>query len=134
MQEDDIPMDKLAKIYQKIRAKIQQLTTDYETEVETLKAQQQEIANELKDRMQALGMASVRTTEGTIILGQKTRYFTSDWDSFKQFVLDHQALELFERRIAQGNMKQFLEENPGVVPPGLNSDSEVTITVRKPTK
>ena len=99
MQEDDIPMDKLAKIYQKIRAKIQQLTTDYETEVETLKAQQQEIANELKDRMQALGMASVRTTEGTIILGQKTRYFTSDWDSFKQFVLDHQALELFERRI-----------------------------------
>ena len=134
MQEEDIPMDKLAKIYQKIRAKIQQLTTDYETEVETLKAQQQEIANELKDRMQALGMASVRTTEGTIILGQKTRYFTSDWDSFKQFVLDHQALELFERRIAQGNMKQFLEENPGVVPPGLNSDSEVTITVRKPTK
>jgi hypothetical protein len=134
MQEEDIPMDKLAKIYQKIRAKIQQLTTDYETEVETLKAQQQEIATELKDRMQALGMASVRTTEGTIILGQKTRYFTSDWDSFKQFVLDHQALELFERRIAQGNMKQFLEENPGVVPPGLNSDSEVTITVRKPTK
>jgi hypothetical protein len=134
MQEEDIPMDKLAKIYQKIRAKIQQLTTDYETEVETLKAQQQEIATELKDRMQALGMASVRTTEGTIILGQKTRYFTSDWESFKQFVLDHQALELFERRIAQGNMKQFLEENPGVVPPGLNSDSEVTITVRKPTK
>ena len=134
MQEEDIPMDKLAKIYQKIRAKIQQLTTDYETEVETLKAQQQEIATELKDRMQALGLASVRTTEGTIILGQKTRYFTSDWDSFKQFVLDHQALELFERRIAQGNMKQFLEENPGVVPPGLNSDSEVTITVRKPTK
>ena len=134
MQEDDIPMDKLAKIYQKIRAKIQQLTTDYETEVETLKAQQQEIANELKDRMQALGMASVRTTEGTIILGQKTRYFTSDWDSFKRFVLDHEAVDLFEKRIAQSNMKQFLEENPGVVPPGLNSDSEVTITVRKPSK
>jgi hypothetical protein len=30
-------------------------------------------------------------------------------------------------------MKQFLEENPGVVPPGLNSDSEYAITVRKPT-
>jgi hypothetical protein len=134
MQEDDIPMDKLAKIYQKIRAKIQDLTSTYETQVEELKAQQQEIANELKDRMKALGMASVRTTEGTIILGQKTRYFTSDWDSFKRFVLDHEAIDLFEKRIAQSNMKQFLEENPGVVPPGLNSDSEVTITVRKPTK
>lgn len=134
MQEDDIPMDKLAKIYQKIRTRIQELTSAYETEVETLKTQQQEIANELKDRMQALGMASVRTTEGTIILGQKTRYFTSDWDSFKRFVLDHEAVDLFEKRIAQSNMKQFLEENPGVVPPGLNSDSEVTITVRKPSK
>ena len=61
-------------------------------------------------------------------------YADINWDSFKQFVLEHEVLDLFEKRIAQGNMKQFLEENPGVVPPGLNSDSEVTITVRKPTK
>jgi DNA-binding ferritin-like protein (Dps family) len=134
MDDDEVPMDKLAKIYQRIRARVQALTTEYETQVDELKAQQQEVANEMKNRMQKLGMASVRTTEGTIVLGQKTRFFTSDWDSFKQFVLEHEVLDLFEKRIAQGNMKQFLEENPGVVPPGLNSDSEVTITVRKPTK
>jgi DNA-binding ferritin-like protein (Dps family) len=134
MDDSEIPMDKLAKIYQKIRTRLQALTTEYETQVEKLKSQQQEVANEMKNRMQKLGMASVRTTEGTIVLGQKTRFFTSDWDSFKQFVLEHEVLDLFEKRIAQGNMKQFLEENPGVVPPGLNSDSEVTITVRKPTK
>jgi hypothetical protein len=28
-------------------------------------------------------------------------------------------------------VKQFLEENPDVLPPGLNSDSEYAITVRK---
>ena len=134
MDDDEVPMDKLAKIYQKIRARVQALTTEYETQVDELKAQQQEVANEMKNRMQKLGMASVRTTEVKIVLGQKTRFFTSDWDSFKQFVLEHEVLDLFEKRIAQGNMKQFLEENPGVVPPGLNSDSEVTITVRKPTK
>ena len=134
MDDDEVPMDKLAKIYQKIRALVQAWTTEYETQLDELKAQQQEVANEMKNRMQKLGMASVRTTEGTIVLGQKTRFFTSDWDSFKQFVLEHEVLDLFEKRIAQGNMKQFLEENPGVVPPGLNSDSEVTITVRKPTK
>jgi len=134
MDDDEVPMDKLAKIYQRIRARVQALTNEYETQADELKAQQQEVANEMKNRMQKLGMASVRTTEGTIVLGQKTRFFTSDWDSFKQFVLEHEVLDLFEKRIAQGNMKQFLEENPGVVPPGLNSDSEVTITVRKPTK
>jgi hypothetical protein len=63
----------------------------------------------------------------------KTRFTTNDWDSFKKFVAEQDALDLFERRINQTNMKVFLEENPGVVPPGLNSNSEYDISVRKPT-
>lgn len=130
---ETIPLDRLAKVYRKIRTRIQELTTEYETQVEGLKAQQQEISNAIKDHMLVTGVKTVRTDEGTIILSQKTRYSTHDWDSFKSFVLEHQVLDLFEKRIAQTNMKQFLEENPGVVPPGLNSDSEYAITVRKPT-
>ena len=130
---ETVPLDKLAKVCRKIRTRIQELTTEYETQVETLKAQQQEISNAIKDHMLDTGLKSVRTDEGTIILSQKTRYSTYDWDAFKSFVLEHQVLDLFEKRIAQTNMKQFLEENPGVVPPGLNSDSEYAITVRKPT-
>ena len=130
---ETVPLDKLAKVYRKIRTRRQELTTEYETQVEGLKAQQQEISNAIKDHMLVTGVKTVRTDEGTIILSQKTRYSTHDWDSFKSFVLEHQVLDLFEKRIAQTNMKQFLEENPGVVPPGLNSDSEYAITVRKPT-
>lgn len=132
--EDQVPLDKLAKVYRKIRDRIGKLTQEYETQVETLKEQQQEIANAMKDILVSTGQKSANTAEGTIILGQKTRYFTNDWDAFKTFVLEHEVLDLFEKRISQGNMKQFLEENPGVVPPGLNSDSELTITVRKPSK
>jgi hypothetical protein len=80
-----------------------------------------------------LGVTSVRTDQGTVVLSVKTRYSTSDWDSFKSFVMEHDALDLFEKRIAQTNMKQFLEENPGVVPPGLNSNAEYDISVRKPS-
>jgi hypothetical protein len=134
MTEEQIPLDKLAKVYRKIRSKIQVLSQEYETQIEELKAQQQEISTAMKDLMLASGLKSVRTDEGTIMLGTKTRYTTSDWDSFKQFVLEHQVLDLFEKRIAQTNMSQFLEENPGMVPPGLNSDTEYQITVRKPTK
>ena len=130
---ETVPLDRLAKVYRKIRTRIQELTTEYETQVEGLKAQQQEISNAIKDHMLVTGVKTVRTDEGTIILSQKTRYSTHDWDAFKSFVLEHQVLDLFEKRIAQTNMKQFLEENPGVVPPGLNSDSEYAITVRKPT-
>ena len=133
MSEDTIPLDKLAKIYRRLRSKIADLTQEYDTQVEVLKAQQEEIKNAMKDQMKAIGVTSVRTTEGTVVLSVKTRYTTQDWDSFKKFMIEHEALELLEERIAQTNMKQFLEENPGVVPPGLNSASEYDISVRKPT-
>lgn len=129
-----VPMDKLARIYRKMQARIQELTTQYESEVESIKAQQEEIKNALKDQMLALGMTSVRTGEGTVVLSTKTRYNTQDWDSFKEFIKEHDAIDLLEKRIAQTNMGKFLEENPGLVPPGLNSNTEYAISVRKPTK
>lgn len=134
MSEENIPLDKLARVYRKIYAKVQDLTKEYESKIEELKAQQDEIKNAMKDQMMALGTNSVKTDEGTIILAQKVRYYTDDWDSFKQFVVDNDALDLFERRISQKNMALFLEDNPGLVPAGLSSLSEVSVTVRKPTK
>ena len=133
MTTEVIPLDKLAKVYRKIRSEIETLTKEYDTQVELLKAQQDEIKHAMKEQMQALGVTSVRTDQGTVVLSVKTRYSTADWDSFKKFVLEHDALDLFEKRIAQLNMKQFLDENPGVVPPGLNSNSEYDVSVRKPT-
>jgi hypothetical protein len=132
-QEDVVPLDKLAKIYRKMRDKVSELTREYDTQVETIKAQQAEVANAMKEQMQALGVTSVRTDQGTVVLSVKTRYSTADWDSFKKFVVEHDALDLFEKRIAQTNMKQFLEENPGTVPPGLNSNMEYDVSVRKPS-
>ena len=129
-----IPMDKLARVYRKMQTKIQQLTAVYETEVEVLKAQQEVVKTALKDQMLALGVKSVNTTEGTVILSTKTRYSTQDWDAFKEFMKENDALDLLEKRIAQTNMATFLQENPTLVPPGLNSNSEYAISVRKPTK
>ena len=130
---EPIPLDRLAKVYRKMRDKISELTKEYDTQVELLKAEQDEIKSAMKEQMQALGVTSVRTDQGTVVMSVKTRYSTADWDSFKKFVVEHDALDLFEKRIAQTNMKQFLDENPGTVPPGLNSNSEYDISVRKPS-
>lgn len=130
---DTVPMDKLAKVYRRIRSEIATLTQEYDAKVEALKEQQEELKNAMKDQMKAMGVTSVRTSEGTVVLSVKTRYNTQDWDSFKRFVVEHDAVDLLEKRIAQTNMKQFLEENPGIVPPGLNSHAEFDISVRKPS-
>ena len=134
MNTEIVPMDKLARVYLKIRAAKSALTQQYETELADLDKQEDEIEQAMKSQMLALGTKSMRTEFGTVMLGTKTRYTTQDWASFKEFVIQNDAVDLLERRIAQRNMAQFLEENPELVPPGLNSDTEYQISVRKPTK
>ena len=48
-----------------------------------------------------------------------------------KFILEHGVPELFDKRLNQSNLKEFLEENPDVYPEGLNKDTEYVITVRK---
>ena len=132
MSEEAIPIDKLTKIYRKIKAQIDQLTQEYDTQVEVLKASQDEIKFAIKDQMKALGVSSVKTEFGTVSMANKTRYSTQDWDSLKQFIVAHDVVDLLEKRIAQLNMAKFLEDNPGVVPPGLNAFSDFEIRITKP--
>jgi len=125
-----IPLDKLVAIHAKIKARMETL----DKELAELEEQRTEVRLAIKDQMKALGLTSVQTSNGTVSLMKKTRYNTQDWDSFKAFVLEHQVVDLLEKRIAQSNMAQFLEENPGVVPPGLNSVTEFDIRVTKARK
>ena len=134
MEDTNIPLDKLVKIYRKIKMEIDTLTQEYDTKLEVLKGQQDEIKFAIKDQMKALGVSSVKSPFGTVSMMLKTRYNTNDWSSFKDFILEHSAVDLLEKRVAQTNMAQFLEENPGVVPPGLNSVTEFEIRITKPTK
>ena len=128
-EDEVVPIDLLVKIHTKIKSRIDALTKEYDTAVEQLKAQQDEVRFAIKDKMKALGLKSVNTSYGTVSLSTKTRYNTQDWDSFKKFILEHQVVDLLEKRIAQTNMAQFLEENPGLVPPGMNAITAFDIRV-----
>ena len=127
---EGLTLDKLVKIHGKIKARMEAL----DAEIATLDEQRTEVRLAIKDQMKAQGLKTVNTTSGTVSLVTKTRYNTQDWDSFKTFVLEHQVVDLLEKRIAQTNMASFLEENPGVVPPGLNSVTEYDVRVTKARK
>ena len=74
---------------------------------------------------------SIKTPAGLVMRGVETRYWTNNWDAMYTFVKDNDALGLFEKRIHQGNMKQFLDEYPDKFPPGMLVDSKYKITVRR---
>jgi len=132
--EAAVTMDRLTKVYIKMRDKMSELTRTYETELEDIKAQQAEVAGAMKDIIRTVGGTGMKTQYGTVSLKTNTRFYAQDWDAMGQFIVDNAAPQLLEKRIAQKNMQEFLEQNPGVVPPGLNTMSEITVSVTKPRK
>ena len=129
---DDKPsVEQLVSVYTKIYTKREEEERVWKAREAELTEQLDLIKRELLDICKENGVKSLRTKAGTLIRTVTTRYWTNDWEHFHKFMIDNQAPELLEKRIHQSNMKQFLEENPELLPAGLNMDSEYTITVRR---
>ena len=127
----DISADKLVAAYVRLRTRRQEVLKAFEAEDADLKMQQDMISERLLEICKEVGADSLKTPYGTVSRTTKTRYWTNDWGAMYDFVITHKAPELLEQRIRQGNIKNFLEEHPDVLPPGLNADSRYTISVRK---
>lgn len=126
--------DKLVAVYIKIRDEKDRLVREHDEKLNALKTQMETIEQALLGMCKENGQDGGRTKHGTFTRTVKTRYWTNDWGSMHKFIRDHDAVELLEQRIQQTNMKQFLTENPGLMPEGLNVDSRYAITVRRATK
>lgn len=133
MTEQTKTVEEMVADYIVLRTAIAELEEEHEAAVQRLKDQMDDISNKLLDICGEQNVDSLRTPSGTVSRRIKSRYWTSDWESFYKFVREHDALELLEQRIHQGNMKQFLEENPEEFPMGLQADRKYVVQVRKPT-
>ena len=126
-----VPVEKLTKAYIKIREKRAELSASFKDEDAKLADKMNTIKRALLDHCEEHSVESVRTTEGLFYRTVKQRYWTNDWEQMHQFIMEHQVPELLEKRLNQTHMRQFLEENPDMLPKGLNVDSEYAISVRK---
>jgi len=131
----DVNLDELVKTYLTIRDERDRLSREHE-------AKDRELANDLAQLEQVLlnscneiNADSIRTGNGTVIKTTRENYVCGDWDNFKKFVIENQAIELLQQRLHQSNFKEFLtnRDDEGL-PPGISSMREFKVVVRKPTK
>lgn len=125
----DYNASELADIYIKMREQIRQL----EDKVKKIKEQQAMVSDKMLELCNDQDANTLATTNGTISRRLNSSYWTSDWDSFYNFVKENDAYHLLEKRIHNGNMKEFLADNPDAVPMGLQARNQYVISVRKPT-
>ena len=124
-------LNKLTETYIKIRSKRTDLSSEFKKEDDALKEQQEKIKAALLEYLKDNDINSVGTDAGMFYRSQKRRYWTSDWESMHKFILEHEAPEFLEKRLNQTAVKEFLEDNPELLPPGLNVQSEYTLSIRK---
>jgi phage host-nuclease inhibitor protein Gam len=126
-----IPVDSMVKIYTRIRDKRAEIKAAFDEQDKELQAQLDKVKQGLLEYCKEHGVESVRTQHGLFYRTVKTRYWTGDWESMHKFIMEHGLPEFFEKRLNQSVVKEFLEQNPDLLPPGLNVDAEYNISVRK---
>lgn len=127
-----INTDVLVEAYIAVRTQRDLLLRDYEEKDQALKQDLLKLEAELLAVCNQVNVDSLKTKHGTATRKLSERFFCSDWDNFYNFVREHDAVQLLERRVHQGNFRQFMSEheNDGM-PPGINVMREYGITVRR---
>jgi hypothetical protein len=127
----DIPIEQIVSTYIKLRDKRDMMYQEFKEKTAQIEEDMQTLKHKLVEISKETGATSFSSPSGIAYRTVKNRYWTNDWGSFYQFMQEHGAMGLLEKRIQQTSMKEFLEENPEVHPPGLHVDSEYEITIRR---
>ena len=129
---NELDTEEIVSAYLAVRNERDRLQREYESRDAELKEDLKKLETVLLSVCNTVNADSIKTKHGTVIRKLTERYFCADWDNFKQFIRDNDALDLFEKRIHQGNFKQFMSEHEGDgLPPGVNVMREFGVTVRK---
>lgn len=131
---EEMSIEHLVKAYRKIRDVITQKKEEFEAQMESLETDLSTVSKAILDFCNEHNLDSVKTPMGTVSRRIQTRYWTNDWESMYNFVVDQNIPFVLEKRIHNANMQQFLDDNPDAMPAGLQIDRKFVVQVRKPTK
>jgi hypothetical protein len=127
-----VNVEEIVQAYLAIRTERERILREYEAADSELKTDLEQIEKLLLGVCNDVNADSIKTQHGTVMRRLNERFYCQDWDNFYKFVMDNEAVQLLEKRIHQGNFKQFMSEHEGDgLPPGVNVMREYAVSVRK---
>ena len=130
-----VKLEELVKAYIAIRNKRDANAREFNAKDSELKAELAQLDQVMLSSCNEIEADSIKTSSGTIIKTTKENFVCGDWDNFKQYVMQNDAIELLQQRLHQTNFKEFLSNRTDEgLPPGISSMKEFQIVVRKPSK
>jgi hypothetical protein len=130
-----VRLEEIVKAYIAIRNKRDANAREFDAKDKELKAELAQLDQVMLNSCNEIDADSIKTNSGTIIKTMKENFVCGDWDNFKRYIVQEDAIDLLQQRIHQTNFKEFLSNRTDEgLPPGSSSMKEFQIVVRKPSK
>lgn len=129
----DIKVDRVIAKYLELRGSLEQLTNEYNTAKKGINEQLSKLEAWLLEKMNAEGLESFKTAEGTAYQVKTDSTSVADWNSFIEHVIETQSWQLLEKRVSKQAVRELLDDGQGI-PPGVNYFTRIDVNIRKPTK
>jgi hypothetical protein len=129
----ELRFDELVSAFIDTRDVIKAIEERYKEELKKPYRLKALLTERLLDKLKATGQAAARTEYGTVTAVVHTTVSCSDPNAFVDYVREHDAFELMDRRANKTACEEFLK-NTGELPPGvkINRQQDVNVLRAKP--
>jgi hypothetical protein len=124
-------MNEIAKAYIALREARRQAKKRWENEDARFKAGLEKLEAIMLAHLNETNADAVRTDSGTFYKQEAITPLASDWQLVYDWIKEHDAWDMLERRVKSTFIKEFQEAHDGALPPGISVYREFVIRVRK---
>ena len=118
--------------YMKLRSQKEKIEADVKEDLGVIKAKMDKLEAWLKVEMDKQGLTSVKSKFGTAFLTTTDYANVEKWDAVLEFVKQHSAYDLLEKRVSKIAVRGYIEQYKAV-PPGVTYGTKLEVNIRKPT-
>jgi len=131
-----VPLDvnKLVDHYVQLRDRKRELEKLHKDQLKPYNKLMDEIGNTLLAYLQQIGADNVSTPGGTVHQITKRSATIRDGASFRAFVIDNDEFDLVDWRANPAAVFDYIKENDGQMPPGVNASTFTSVGVRRPNE
>lgn len=122
--------DQVAKFIQ-IRDVLKELEEAYEAKRKPLLEAKEAISGWLMEFLEENKLVNANTKHGTVHTTTRSHASLPDAQAFMDFVISGSRFDLLDRRANATAVKEYVKDNSGQLPPGVNLTSIKTIGVRR---
>lgn len=123
--------DTVTGAYVKLRDQRAELKKAYGDEDKILKDKMERLETWLMKTMQDTSATQLGTSHGTAYLQTQYRASASDWPTVWAYIADNGRFDFLEKRLSSKTINEWIDENNGEVPPGVNVSAELKVIVRR---